>query len=231
MVLARMARKADSSKGKREVRRHGSLRMSTDAGEQVKASSEPLGSAVSPWFVEQWVAIGAHSRARVARAPERSGRSHDARTACAYHRRARHAGGRDQRPIQRVRERLRGSRKSLRHGDQRAVKHYGPRHGRRDGQLPSPDWPGLDTGHQCLGVFSTGSTTPVTATVALPNGSVIGSMYLTGYVGNNLLVGHTNPSSLTVLIGSTLSANVAPSSLASAASIFPSFITNRTNQM
>ncbi|MGA2705012.1 MAG: hypothetical protein ABSH35_28455 [Isosphaeraceae bacterium] len=79
--------------------------------------------------------------------------------------------------------------------------------------------------------FPTGSTTPVTATATGGNGSVIGTLYLTNFVGNMLLVGHTTPSSLTVPTGSTLSASVPSSSVASAASIFPSFITNRANQM
>jgi len=78
--------------------------------------------------------------------------------------------------------------------------------------------------------FPNGSKTPVTATATAGN-FLLGSLYLTGFIGNTLFVAHTTPSTLSLPSGVTLSASVATSSQTSAASIFPSFITNRTNQM
>src|SRR5271166_1153827 len=78
--------------------------------------------------------------------------------------------------------------------------------------------------------FPSGSTTPVTATATL--GSFpIGSFYLTGYSGNTLFVNPSVSSRVDLGIGAILTATVATSGQTSAASIFPSFITNRANQM
>ena len=88
----------------------GSVRILTDAAAQTKETFGPLGSAVSPWSVEQWAEIGARSRTRGTRAAERPGRGRDERTPCTCPCQALHAGRRDQRPVQRVRERLRDRR-------------------------------------------------------------------------------------------------------------------------
>ena len=78
--------------------------------------------------------------------------------------------------------------------------------------------------------FPSGSTTPVTATATL--GSFpIGSFYLTGYSGTTLFVNPTASSPVSLSPGTILTATVTVSGQTSAASIFPSFITSRTNQM
>ena len=83
--------------------------------------------------------------------------------------------------------------------------------------------------------FPTGSTTPVTTTVIPPPNRysrhrTLGE--LTSFVANSLFVGSTTPEPTDrANMGSTLSATVTPSSLASTASIIPSYIINRTNQM
>jgi hypothetical protein len=78
--------------------------------------------------------------------------------------------------------------------------------------------------------FPSGSTTPVTATATL--GSFpIGSFYLTGFSGNTLFVNPTASSPVNLSTGTILTATVTISGQTSAASIFPSFITSRTNQM
>jgi len=80
--------------------------------------------------------------------------------------------------------------------------------------------------------FPNGSTTPVTAT-ATQNGFPVGSFYLTGHSvsGNTLFVSPSVSSPVDLGIGAILTATVATSGQTSAASIFPSFITNRANQM
>ena len=62
-------------------------------------------------------------------------------------------------------------------------------------------------------------------------GAPIGTFYLTGFSGNSLIVNTTLSSPVSLPVGTFLTATLTPSSLASAASIFPSFITNRANQM
>ena len=80
--------------------------------------------------------------------------------------------------------------------------------------------------------FPNGSTTPVTATATTTlGGAPIGTFYFTGFSGNSLIVNTTLSSPVSLPVGTFLTATVTPSSLASAASIFPSFITNRANQM
>jgi len=78
--------------------------------------------------------------------------------------------------------------------------------------------------------FPNGSTTAVTAT-ATSGSFVLGSFSLTGFSGNTLFVNITASSPVDLPTGTTLSASVTTSSQSSAAGIFPSFITNRTNQM
>ncbi len=78
--------------------------------------------------------------------------------------------------------------------------------------------------------FPNGSTTPVTAT-ATQGTFPIGSFYLTGFSGNMLFVSPSVSSPVDVSTGATLTATVSTSASTSAASIFPSFIVNRTNQM
>jgi hypothetical protein len=58
-----------------------------------------------------------------------------------------------------------------------------------------------------------------------------GSLYLTAYSGNVLSVDPTHSSQVDLSVGATLSASVTTSAQTSAASIFPSFIVNSTNQM
>ncbi len=79
--------------------------------------------------------------------------------------------------------------------------------------------------------FPNGLTAPVTATATL--GSFLqGSFYLTGYSGSNTLIVNPAASSPVGLsTGTILTASATPSAQASAAAIFPSFITNRANQM
>jgi hypothetical protein len=78
--------------------------------------------------------------------------------------------------------------------------------------------------------FPNGSTTPVTAT-ATQNSFPVGSFYLTGHSGNTLFVSPSVSSPVDLGIGAVLTATVATNGQTSAASIFPSFITNRANQM
>ncbi len=78
--------------------------------------------------------------------------------------------------------------------------------------------------------FPNGSTTPVTAT-ATSGSFTLGTFDLTGFAGNTLFVNTASSSSVDLPTGTTLTASVTTSSQSSAASIFPSFITNRTNQM
>jgi hypothetical protein len=78
--------------------------------------------------------------------------------------------------------------------------------------------------------FPGGSTTPVTATATL-NGLLLGSFFLTGFSGNTLFVNPTASTPVGLSTGTILTATVTTSSQGSAASLFPSFITNRTNQM
>ncbi len=78
--------------------------------------------------------------------------------------------------------------------------------------------------------FPNGSTTPVTAQASQGNFPV-GAFYLTGYAGNTLFVSPTLSTPTDLSTGAILSATVGTSSQSSAGSIFPSYITNRTNQM
>jgi hypothetical protein len=78
--------------------------------------------------------------------------------------------------------------------------------------------------------FPSGTTTPMTAT-ATQGSFPIGSFYLTGFSGNTLFVNPTASSPVNLNPGTILTATVTISGQTSAASIFPSFITSRTNQM
>jgi hypothetical protein len=80
--------------------------------------------------------------------------------------------------------------------------------------------------------FPNGSTTPVIATAtATKGGASIGTFYLTGFSGNSLIVNTTLSTPVSLPVNTVLTATLTPSSLASAASIIPSYIINRTNQM
>jgi len=78
--------------------------------------------------------------------------------------------------------------------------------------------------------FPAGSTTPVIATATAGN-FLLGSFDLTSYSGTTLFVNPSKSSFVDLGTGAILSASVSTSSQSSAASIFPSFIINRTNQM
>lgn|GEM_PF-2421430 len=80
--------------------------------------------------------------------------------------------------------------------------------------------------------FPPGATPPVTATATGPLG-LLGYFSFLGLSGTTTLIVNLPPasSSVNLPIGTLLTASVTPSSQASAASIFPSFITNRANQM
>ncbi len=71
---------------------------------------------------------------------------------------------------------------------------------------------------------------PVTAQATF-NGTFQGTFYLNSYQGSILNVNPTTSSQVDLSKGAILTASVTTSSQSSAASIFPSFITNRTNQM
>jgi hypothetical protein len=77
------------------------------------------------------------------------------------------------------------------------------------------------------GVF----TTPVNASASL-GGVPVGATYvLTGRSGNTLIVNTATSSNSNLVQGATLTASVQSTSQSSAASIFPSYIINRTQQM
>ncbi len=78
--------------------------------------------------------------------------------------------------------------------------------------------------------FPAGSTATVTAAATL-NGISYGSFYLTSFSDNTLSVTAVSPTQGNVPSGATLSATLTISSQTSAASIIPSYIINRTNQM
>ncbi len=78
--------------------------------------------------------------------------------------------------------------------------------------------------------FPSGQTIPVTAQATF-NGTFQGTYYLNSYQGSILVINPTTSSLASLSAGSVLTATVTTSSQSSAASIFPSFITNRTNQM
>ena len=77
------------------------------------------------------------------------------------------------------------------------------------------------------GVF----TTPVNASASLGGVPVGASYVLTGRSGNTLIINTATSSNSNLAQGATLTASVQSTSQTSAASIFPSFITNRTQQM
>ncbi len=78
--------------------------------------------------------------------------------------------------------------------------------------------------------FPSGQTIPVTAQATF-NGIFQGTFYLNSYQGSILIVNPTTSSQVDLSIGTVLTANVTTSSQTSAASIFPSYIVNRTNEM
>ncbi len=79
--------------------------------------------------------------------------------------------------------------------------------------------------------FPNGPTAiPVTAQATF-NSNFQGTFYLNSYQGSILNVNPTTSSQVNLSVGAILTASVTTSSQSSAASIFPSFITNRTNQM
>ncbi len=80
------------------------------------------------------------------------------------------------------------------------------------------------------GFFPNGSTTPVTAQ-ATQGSFVVGSYYLTGYSGNMLFVSPSLSTPSDLSTGAVLTATLTTTSQSSAAGIFPSYITNRTNQL
>jgi len=79
--------------------------------------------------------------------------------------------------------------------------------------------------------FPNGQTIPVTAQATSNKGVFLGTFYLNSYQGSILNVNPTTSTQVNLSPGSVLTASVTTSSQASAASIFPSFIVNATNQM
>jgi hypothetical protein len=73
-------------------------------------------------------------------------------------------------------------------------------------------------------------TKPVTATALIGTVS-LGTVSFTGSSGNLLIINPAQPATTNLPVGTVLSANVPTSALTSAASIFPSYITNSTIQM
>ena len=81
--------------------------------------------------------------------------------------------------------------------------------------------------------FPPGAIPPVTATATGPSGSVLGFFSFQAILDTTTLSVNVPPASslVNLPVGTLLTASVPPSSQASAASLFPSFITNRANQM
>jgi hypothetical protein len=77
------------------------------------------------------------------------------------------------------------------------------------------------------GTFST----PVLASATIGTAPSIGSFTLTGSSGNSLTINVADSSFIPLAVGTTLTATVPVSAATSAASIFPSYITNSTIQM
>jgi hypothetical protein len=77
-----------------------------------------------------------------------------------------------------------------------------------------------------------GTFTPsVLASATIGNAPPIGSFTLTGSSGNSLTINTADSSFIPLAIGTVLTATVTVSASSSASSIFPSYITNSTNQM
>ncbi len=72
---------------------------------------------------------------------------------------------------------------------------------------------------------------PLTATATLGNAPPLGTFILTGSVGNLVTIDVAGSSAVNLPQGTSLNANVPTSAVSSAASIFPSYITNSTIQM
>jgi hypothetical protein len=71
-------------------------------------------------------------------------------------------------------------------------------------------------------------TTPVVATATIGTAPPIGQFTLTGSSGNTLTINVSNSSSVSLPVGTVLTATVPTSASTSAAAIFPSYITNST---
>ncbi len=74
-------------------------------------------------------------------------------------------------------------------------------------------------------------TTPVLATATLGTAPPLGQFTLTGSAGNFVTIDVAESSPISLQVGTVLTASVPTSAQTSAASIFPSFITNSTRQL
>jgi hypothetical protein len=79
--------------------------------------------------------------------------------------------------------------------------------------------------------FPNGPIPVVASAIPAPGSPVIGTFTLIGFSGTTLFINVTASTPVNLPVGTVLTASVMPSSLASAAALFPSFITNRANQM
>jgi hypothetical protein len=72
---------------------------------------------------------------------------------------------------------------------------------------------------------------PLLATATIGSAPSLGQFILTGSSGNTLTINSSGSSQIALPVGSVLTATVPTSAQSGAAFIFPSYITNRTNQM